>query len=314
MGAGVGRTAMSDEHTRDETKTPDLNRRTILKGIGTAAGAGIAGIGFSMPALAADAGPTVSREEVSVSQSTVEDALEQRASRIVLAEASIGSLDKADATKYTTTVDTDGDSRAFQTVVVPSADGDSKFSYVASRDGSDRTATVKTSDETLIRATSVDAESQTQDTGLRTEKLKLGKDVTTNAIQSLKRSDKKDIIMQNGIGALQTDQASAYTDLTTGSTHLFVPAEMDTGKTGLLLVEMNANGELDSIRAMPQGAVDCFATCLATRGLSLGPFCAPACSLCISVPTIPSCTPCLACAGAIAGSCAIQCGAQAILS
>lgn len=309
---------MSEKHDEDGSGTSGINRRSVLRRIGTTAAVGAAGATFSGSALAKGSGPTVNREEQAVAQSTLSDLTDRKVSKIVLDKADSNSFDWGAPTAYRVTAEATNASHEFWEVVAESKSADVQFDYIAKSDNSERTATIKTSEDTIYRATE-------DEDGISTEHLRLGDRVTKEIVAELGRGDKKDRLMRNGVSVLNTDEASAHRDLQSGTDRLFIGAKMDSGEKALLLIEMAQNGDLNSAKALnmssgsgmvhAQDAVGCFGTCIAGLTASIGYYCYQiACGSCIAVPNVASCGTCLACAGGTVGVCATGCGASAILS
>ncbi|RRJ29977.1 hypothetical protein [Halocatena pleomorpha] len=301
---------MEQNNAKQEGSLSDINRREVLKSIGVTAAAGTAGISFSVPALAADAGIDIERQEVTDRKSTssIRSSLNQRVANIVLEDAPVDSFNWNDPTIYEIRVDADEESHIFREVVVHSQDGDSTFNYVTNNEGLDRTATVTTGSGTTYRAT-------VDDDGLRTEHIQRGEDVTRKAVKMLDRGNKKNKLTKNGVSDLNTSQASAYTDLTSGSTHLYVSGTIDSGKEALIIIDMNEGGDLEKAQVLAQGPVECFATCVAGLSTTIGWACwNAACGTCVAAPNPVSCGSCLACGGGVVGACATGCGAREILT
>lgn len=288
-------------------KKPGPDRRTVLKGIGAAAGAGLTGLGSTGSALAAEDGPTVDREQVDVSKRDVKRALFQRESRIALWKADVESLAFEEAEAYEIDVETADESRSFDEVVVPASGDDATFDCVMGEDGAGTTATVKTESGTLHRATSDGGE-------LETETLKIGDDVREEALADLEDADLKEELPNGYDYTLQTEDADAFVDKEADSTHLYVPAERDGYGELTLLVELDADGDVAGARALYGGAIDCFAECIAIRSASIGLVCFnTVCQPCLADPTRVTCAACAVCAGAIGVSCAVECGAEFLL-
>lgn len=281
----------------------DINRRKLLQGIGTATGAGLTGLGLSTSAVAAGGGPDVTREEVSVSEADIESALNREASRIALKEASLESLNRDRAKAYAIKVEADGTRRRFHEVVAPAADGKATFSYVKSNDAHN-VASIKTKTGTIVRTTA-------RDDDIQTEILEHGEEVTNEALQTLEQSGKKAAIESTSVVALETDQASAALDKTTGTTHFFAAATTKTGEKALVYTEIPDSGNPDSVYVIQeQDSIGCVMNCVGARSASVGFICwVASCSPCVG-GLAPACAACIACAGGIGASCAISCGAE----
>lgn len=290
---------MSEEHNPDGSGASNVNRRAVLKSLGATAAVGVGGVGFSMP-VAAEDGPDVERQEVVVSESDVQVALEQRVSRIVLEEASLSSLNWDKAEGYEIAVNAGGTSRAFREVVIPSTGGEASFSYVKSNDANN-VASVKTETGTIIRATA-------RDDGIKTEILEFGEDVTNEAVQTLRQSGKKADIEKNDVSTLHTNQAAASFDKTSETTYLYIPATMKTDEKAMVFAEIPGSGNLDSVYVIQQSYWGCVANCIILHSGAIGSWCwSYACGAC-AAQIYPSCAACLACAGGIAGLCGVICG------
>lgn len=289
---------MSEENNADKSGAGRINRRTVLKSVGTAATVGAAGIGFSTP-VAADGGPDVERQEIVVSEADVQRALEQRASRIVIEEASLDSFNWEKAEGYEIAVNADGTSRTFREVVIPSTGGEASFSYVKS-DDANNVASIKTETGTIIRATA-------RDDGIKTEILEFGEDVTNNAVQTLRQSSKKADIEKSDVSTLHTDQAAASFDKASETTYLYIPATMKTDEEAMVFAEISDSGNLDSVYVIQQSYWGCVANCVVLHSGAIGSWCwSYACGAC-AAQIYPSCAACLACAGGIAGLCGAIC-------
>lgn len=277
----------------------DINRRKLLQSIGATTGAGLTGLGFSTSAVAAEDGPDITREQVSVSEASIENALGQEESKFALKEASFKSLNRDKAKGYEIKVVANGTSRKFHEVVAPSYNGEATFSYVKSKDANN-VASVKTRTGTIIRATARDNE-------IQTEILEFGDDVINEALQTLERSGKKTEIENTGVSTLHTDQAAASFDRTSNITHLYIPAVVGSNEKAVVYAKIPESGNPDSVTVMQQSYWECVASCVALQSTSIGFFCwAYACGACAG-GFLPSCAACLACAGGVVGACGTVC-------
>ncbi|WP_330631399.1 hypothetical protein [Halocatena halophila] len=292
---------MAEEDNDDGTSS--INRRTILKALGTTAAVGVTGVGLGTSAATEDK-PTVARKEVSVSEAEVQKVLDRKETRVTLENAPVSSFDWNSTTGYEIRVEANGDTHEFREVTTDSDHGDALFSYVMGGD-SPNSATVKAGSETIFRARAIEGD-------IQTEEIKLGNMVTDDALRTLDSNGTLSKI-KSKVSTLKTEKASGYVDRTSGTTHLYLPAKMD-GEEVWLYAEMDASGGSDAVYVMQQGAIECFIGCVLAQGASIGRICYNTiCLPCRAALTVPTCAPCAGCAGAIGANCAVGCGAEFLL-
>lgn len=302
----------------------DTNRRELLKGIGAATGAGIV-FGASG---AADAGSDTTRTEVSVSDADVAEALDQKAAQVVLEEAGLESFDWEEAEKYEIRRTEDGTPERFNEVVLHAADG-ATFSVILGSDDVDSTASLKEESGKVTRAT-------VRDGDVELDVFELGDHVTEQALRTIGEDDSVNVDPADGstfgaavddsvVASLAPEEANAFFDYETETTTLYLPGSTELGESALLVVEIDENDSVDSVRLLARSSggltpaqssdpIDCFVNCIVARSASIGTVCwNTACLPCRSAVTVPTCAPCAACAGAIGASCVASCGADQLL-
>lgn len=278
---------------------PGINRRKLLKSVGAASGAGLAGVSFSGSAAANIRSPDINREEVSVAETGIEEPLEKEESRIVLEKASVETLDLDAAQGYEIEVEANGINRVFHEVVASSTGGESTFSYVQCEDA-ENVASIKTERGRLIR-TIADTDE------IKTEALELGTEIEKRALQTLERNWKTSEVESEGVSTLDTSQMSASYDRVSDTTYLYVAAKLETGENAIVYASIDGSGELSSVQVMEQSWGSCVANCVVLNSTSIGWFCwNAACGSC-AAQIYPACAPCLACAGGIVATCAAGC-------
>ncbi|ELZ10166.1 hypothetical protein C478_14767 [Natrinema thermotolerans DSM 11552] len=263
----------------------DINRRKLLKSVGIAAGAGVAGIG------------NVQASSGDVSTTDAETALDRDVSRTALKTAGVDpdSIAIEDATETQV--------RTERWVQVP-IEGDAE--HFAYNDEAD-VAEIKTGENTLVRARRDDGE-------IRVENLVLGDAVTTEALETLQASDDWTEALENGeVATVDTADAAAHRDLESGVSRVFVSATLESGADTLLIAEIDG-AELGSVYSLAgqsdgittqESAIDCWVNCI-----TWGTFCATPCQVCVADPTRVSCAPCAVCIGGTAAGCAAKCGIE----
>ncbi|WP_238709308.1 hypothetical protein [Natronorubrum halophilum] len=265
----------------------DTDRRTLLKGIGVASGAGIFGFGTVQART---------RDE-SVSSDRVADILRRAESRAALETADVERPDITAAKK----VDVTGPKNTTERWISVPVSEDVTFSY----NPDENIAEVQQRSDSFVRATARDGDVIVED-------VELGDDVTEDAVRTLKSSDEFDEALDNGdVAAVKTADAAANFDRISEVTRVFVPAELEGGDDVMLLAEIGGDGSLDSVYGLPTASeigtqddgIDCWIGCL-----SFGLTCANVCTPCAAAPTAPTCAPCAVCVGVTAAAaCAREC-------
>lgn len=295
--------------------------------MGAATGAGITGIAFGTSG-AADSGSGGDRTEAPVSDADIAEALDQKATQIVLEEVGLESFDWEEAERYEVRHTETGTPERFEEVVLHSADG-STLSVILDSDDVDSTASLKEDSGKVTRAT-------VRDGAVETDVFELGDHVTEEALRTIGEDDSVNVDPSDGstfgtavddsiVASLAPEEASAFFDYETETTTLYVPGTTERGESALLVVEIDENDTVDSVQLLSRSSsgltpaqssdpIDCFVNCIVARSASIGGVCwYTACAPCRTAISVPTCAPCAACAGAIGASCVASCGADQLL-
>lgn len=91
-----------------------------------------------------------------------------------------------------------------------------------------------------------------------------------------------------------------------------VPTETGNDREVMLMVKLGGRGSLKPVYSPKTDgpttmdpAIECWADCIAW-----GTFCSTPCSVCVSAPSVPTCSPCGVCIGGTATLCAGKCGIE----
>lgn len=269
-------------------------RRSVLKGMGAAAGASIFGFG----------NVTARDSEAAVSNDQVRRILRREETQSVIQRAGLSTarVERATAKEITLYNDTGVKLSSEEWLVIPYGD-EKSVAY----NPDERIAELETEAGTIVRATP-------EGDGLFLEELEIGDAATKETLETLtKNPDYETALDRANVASTKEFEAAAHRDRVSGTRRAFIPATQDDGNEITLFAEIDAEGELSSLYGFsaptdigPAGdPIECWAECI-----TFGVVCMHVCNPCVSVPTIPTCSPCAVCIGGTASVCAVACGIE----